>query len=156
MWHRTVWQVPIFLTDMLHPASFSTLIVGGGAKFLENFCYLNWNYKPYIRNSNLIRIVIDSHKLCSWEIWQTCNWEDLYLLEINAFIQLKINKTFRRNMSPPSCFHPDFLFGLFFDFEDGVDMFLRNVCCFQGRPHRYIPKDRTLHNHLCKNHKSYI
>jgi hypothetical protein len=31
-----------------------------------------------------------------------------------------------------TCFHPGFLLGLFFDPEDGGDMFLPNVGCFNG------------------------
>jgi hypothetical protein len=44
------------------------------------------------------------------------------------------------------------LLGLFFDPEDGRDMFIRNVCW----PSReYTPEDSALHNHRCENLKSY-
>jgi hypothetical protein len=55
-----------------------------------------------------------------------------------------------------TCFHASFLVGLFFDPEDGGDMFLRNVCYFQRITRRYIPEGIILHNHLCENLKSYI
>jgi hypothetical protein len=41
-----------------------------------------------------------------------------------------------------------------FDPEDGGDMFLRKVGCIHGTSQRYIPEDRTLHNHHCENLKS--
>jgi hypothetical protein len=80
--------------------------------------------------------------------------------------------TFRRNLSPPTSrwenkpetkveaggkYSPiSFLLGLFFNLEDGGDMFLRNVVDFQRTTRRYISEDtRTLHNHRCDNLKSY-
>jgi hypothetical protein len=51
-----------------------------------------------------------------------------------------------------TCFHVDFLLGLFFDPEDGDDMFLRNVCYYRFNGlHCVISK-----NHRCENPKSYI
>jgi hypothetical protein len=49
---------------------------------------------------------------------------------------------------PATCFHVGFLLGLFFDHEDGGDMFRTT--------RRYIPEDGTLHNHRFENLKSYI
>jgi hypothetical protein len=37
-----------------------------------------------------------------------------------------------------ACFHADFVLGLFFDPEDGDDMFLRNVCCLFNGLHGVI------------------
>jgi hypothetical protein len=48
------------------------------------------------------------------------------------------------------------LFGLFFDPEDGGDMFLRNVGWLSTVYMRYIPEDSTFHNHRCEYLKSYI
>jgi hypothetical protein len=45
-------------------------------------------------------------------------------------------------------------FGLFFEPEDGGDMFLRNVVDFRCTTRRYIPQDSTLHNHRCENLRS--
>jgi hypothetical protein len=42
-----------------------------------------------------------------------------------------------------TCFHAGFFLGLFFDPEDGGDMFLRNVGSLTRRD---IPQDRTLCN----------
>jgi hypothetical protein len=41
--------------------------------------------------------------------------------------------------------HAGFLLGLFFDPEDGGNMFLRHVVDFERTTWRYIPGDRTLH-----------
>jgi hypothetical protein len=53
-----------------------------------------------------------------------------------------------------TCFHFGFQLSLFFDPEDGGDMFLRKVGLQRTTPH-YIPEDRTLHNHRCENLGSY-
>jgi hypothetical protein len=45
---------------------------------------------------------------------------------------------------------PGFLFGLFIGPEDGGDMLLLNIVEFQQTTRRYIPEDRTLHNHRCE------
>jgi hypothetical protein len=48
-----------------------------------------------------------------------------------------------------TCFQADFLLGLFFDPEDGGDMFLRNVgLTFNGL-------HGVMNNHSCENLKSY-
>jgi hypothetical protein len=62
-------------------------------------------------------------------------YESYYLLGYNAVSSVESKPKFRRNISPPpsgstllaTCFQAGFLLGLFFDPEDGDDMFLRNV-----------------------------
>jgi hypothetical protein len=49
-----------------------------------------------------------------------------------------------------TCFHFSFLLGLFFDTEDGGNMFLRKVGCFQRTTLRHFPEDRNLRNHHWK------
>jgi hypothetical protein len=52
-----------------------------------------------------------------------------------------------------------FLAGLslaYFDLEDGMHTFLRNVVNFYWTSRRYIPDDRTLHYHWRENVKSNI
>jgi hypothetical protein len=44
---------------------------------------------------------------------------------------------------------------LFFDIEDGGDMFLRNVGWLSTAYSALYPRDRTLHNHRSENLKSY-
>jgi hypothetical protein len=39
-----------------------------------------------------------------------------------------------------------FLLGLIFNPEDGGDMLLQYVCCFQQATWHYIVEDKTLHN----------
>jgi hypothetical protein len=59
--------------------------------------------------------------------------EEYCLLGYKPCSPLKVNRRFggthRLQHSPllASCFHTGFLLGLFFDPEDGGDMFLRNV-----------------------------
>jgi hypothetical protein len=50
--------------------------------------------------------------------------------------------------------HAGFCIGLFFNPEDGGNIFLRKVGFdFAQTTRRYIPEDRTLHNHRCENLK---
>jgi hypothetical protein len=65
--------------------------------------------------------------------------EFFYLLGYNAEFSVERQPPFRRNVSP----------------VNGGDMFFRNVNRFEGTTQRYIPEDRTLHNHRCENLKSY-
>jgi hypothetical protein len=62
------------------------------------------------------------------------------------------------NVSPllVTCFHADFLPGLFFDPEDGGDMFLQTLVHFQLTTWHYIPEGRTLRDHRCENLISVI
>jgi hypothetical protein len=55
-----------------------------------------------------------------------------------------------------TCFNAGFLLGIFFDPEDGGDIFLRNIGWLSMATLRYIPEDSILHNHCCENLKSYI
>jgi hypothetical protein len=55
-----------------------------------------------------------------------------------------------------TCFHADFLLSLFFDPEDGGDMFPWNVGWLSTDYMANIPEDDTLHNHCCENLKSDI
>jgi hypothetical protein len=64
---------------------------------------------------------------------------------------------FQRNIPPPE-FPPAFtliiMLGLF-DPEDRGDMFLINIADFKSNKWHYVPEDRNLHIHCCKNLKSY-
>jgi hypothetical protein len=48
-----------------------------------------------------------------------------------------------------------FLLGLFFEPEDGGDIFLWEVGWFFQRTTWHIPEDKTLHNHRCENLKFF-
>jgi hypothetical protein len=54
-----------------------------------------------------------------------------------------------------TCFTMVFLLDLFFDPEDGGDIFFRNIDGFQRTTRFYAPEDRTLHNYSCENLKFY-
>jgi hypothetical protein len=51
--------------------------------------------------------------------------------------------------------HARFLLGLFFDTENGGDMFFRNVGWLSTDYTALYPRDRTLHSHSCEKLKSY-
>jgi hypothetical protein len=51
--------------------------------------------------------------------------------------------------------HNDFLFALLFDIQNAGDMFLRSNGSLSMVYMALHPIDRTLHNHLCENLKSY-
>jgi hypothetical protein len=64
--------------------------------------------------------------------------EEFYLLGYNVVQSVERQPTYQRNMLHPSsglkssaCYllHTGFLLGLFFDPEDGSDVFFRNVGC---------------------------
>jgi hypothetical protein len=79
-------------------------------------------------------------------------YEELYFWDIIPCTPLKVDPTFRRNMSPPSSsssqsisyylLHAGFLLLLFLCLEKGGDTFLRNVGRLLLRS--YIPEDRNL------------
>jgi hypothetical protein len=52
-------------------------------------------------------------------------------------------------------FHAVFLFGVLFDHEDEVIMFLRNVGQLSRTTPYYIPEDRNIHALRSENSKSY-
>jgi hypothetical protein len=51
--------------------------------------------------------------------------------------------------------HAAFSFGLIFDPKDDGDISYEIPVDFQRITRRYIPEDRTLHNHRCENPISY-
>jgi hypothetical protein len=52
-----------------------------------------------------------------------------------------------------TCFHAGFFLGLFFNTEDGGDMFARNFCWPYRTTRRYIPEARILQNYLQNYYK---
>jgi hypothetical protein len=53
-------------------------------------------------------------------------------------------------------FHAGILLGLFFDTENGDDMFLRNISWLSVGCTTLYPRKYTLHNHRCGNLESYM
>jgi hypothetical protein len=51
--------------------------------------------------------------------------------------------------------HAGFLLGLFFILEGGIEMSLGKLVDFTGTERRYIPEDRTPHDHGYGNLKPY-
>jgi hypothetical protein len=47
--------------------------------------------------------------------------------DITPYSPLEVNRRAEENIAS-TCFYVGFLLGLFFDPEDGRDMFIRNVC----------------------------
>jgi hypothetical protein len=60
--------------------------------------------------ANKVRSSAATHQLWRIRGFQSCDFEVFYLLGYNSLL--------------PTCSHAGFLFGLFFDHEDGGDMFL--------------------------------
>jgi hypothetical protein len=94
----------------------------------------------------LLNLVI-MMKLGLWDFCYTriimyslINFEEFYLLACNAV---------------QSVYHPSFLLGLFFDSENGGDMFLRNVGWLSTDYATIIREDRTRRNHLGENLKPF-
>jgi hypothetical protein len=89
--------------------------------------------------------------------------KDLSLLKSTIFwymkqcTPLKVNRRFGGKCRKlATCFHSDFLLGLFFNPEDGGDIFFSNVGDLQRTTRRYVPEVSTPHNHQCENLKFYI
>jgi hypothetical protein len=59
-----------------------------------------------------------------FEVLNEVNYEEFYLLNKTPCSPVKVNQQETARLLPALCW---FLFALFFDPEDGVDMFLRNV-----------------------------
>jgi hypothetical protein len=75
--------------------------------------------------------------------------------DITASSPLKFNRRFERIYRShllATCFHASFLPGLFFEREEGGNMFLGNVG-LQRTTRRYIPEDITLRNYVMFEHK---
>jgi hypothetical protein len=75
------------------------------------------------------------------------NWFSVFLFPPASYII--------RNFCKPivllvTCFHADFLLGLFFDSEDGCDMCLRNASCLSTDCTALYPR-----NHRSENLNSY-
>jgi hypothetical protein len=70
-----------------------------------------------------------------------------------SYFMVRIRLTAQATSMFATCFHADFLLGLFFDPEDGGDMFLRNLCWLSTVYTALYPR---WYNHRRKNFKSYI
>jgi hypothetical protein len=77
-------------------------------------------------------------------------------METKKFLRMQGKKP---AWSSSACYplHAGILLGLFFDPEDVCDVLLPETSVeLQRTTRRYIPEDRTLHNHRCENIKSYM
>jgi hypothetical protein len=93
------------------------------------------SYSPSIPREMTVTKI--SENIQNFEINETLHCIELYLLGYNAVQYAESQPTFRRNILPvwkqvalsllATCFHVGFLLVLFFDPEDGGDMFLRNA-----------------------------
>jgi hypothetical protein len=75
----------------------------------------------------------ETYGMIQYKTIQPDTKEEFYLLGYNVMQPIESQQNSQRNVSPPSsstaCYmlHACFLLGLFFDHEDGGDMFLRNI-----------------------------
>jgi hypothetical protein len=78
--------------------------------------------------------------------------------DITPFSPLKVNRRFRgtrRLQLRVTCFQVCFLRDLFFDLENGPEIFPRMSVDFQRTTQCYIPGDITRYHHRCENLKPY-
>jgi hypothetical protein len=76
--------------------------------------------------------------------------------DITPCSPLKVNRIFEGTYRSACHLSPWYLVRLFFDPEDGGDMFLRKLVDFKRTKRRYNPEHNVFHNHRCENLKSYI
>jgi hypothetical protein len=121
---------------------------------------LYWkNYQcPHLLHHPMTQCLVTHHYKPS-SVW-CCDNSNQYLLHLynsEHQIQSLANLTYSRTAALlATCFQDGFMLSLFFDSEDGDNMFLWNVGRFQQTIWRYIPEDSTLHNHCCENLKCYL
>jgi hypothetical protein len=104
-------------------------------------------YFTYCYRSNFVSILTIATSISDMLIHK-----EFCLLGYNALKSVESQPTFRRNISPPSSGPKNMpskkpVWGRW-QAETSVD--------FQRTTRRYIPEDRTFHNHRCGNLKSYI
>jgi hypothetical protein len=134
------------LCPIVEPYTYNRLIInilGQATKYRFHSYYF---YLKYFSSFHFLTKWKHDYLLCP--IWgsQSGGYEVCYFLGYNAVQSVERQPMFRRKISPPSSgskkpskkpalfatyFHAGFLLGLFFDPEDGGDMFLRSVMVMQ-------------------------